>query len=55
MFYYFSHMPRIIELINVKFLKDFKVSGSDIPHKVVFEKDQVSSKPPFEELKTMNK
>ena len=48
-------MPRIVEAINAKFLKDFKVSGSDIPHKVVLEKDQVSSKLPFEELKMMIK
>ncbi|KAL0286312.1 UNVERIFIED_CONTAM: Retrovirus-related Pol polyprotein from transposon TNT 1-94 [Sesamum angustifolium] len=43
-FYCPSHIPRIVEARNAKFLEDLEVSGSNIPRKEVFEEDQVSSK-----------
>ncbi|KAK4400091.1 Retrovirus-related Pol polyprotein from transposon TNT 1-94 [Sesamum angolense] len=43
-FYCPSHIPRIVEARNAKFLEDLEISGSNIPRKEVFEEDQVSSK-----------
>ncbi|KAL0410471.1 UNVERIFIED_CONTAM: Retrovirus-related Pol polyprotein from transposon TNT 1-94 [Sesamum latifolium] len=46
--FYCPHIPRIVEARNAKFLEDVETSGSNIPHKEVFEEDQISSKTPEE-------